>query len=73
MINSADNKKNPDTASKRYVGRSGTYVKQIQGYRAFVPAPLPPNPPLKIDGALQKLLSQADYALGRLFENPGKI
>jgi len=29
---------------------------------------LPPNPPLKIDGALQKLLSQADYALGRLFK-----
>lgn len=66
MINSADNKKNPDTGSKRYIGRSGSYVNQPQGYRAFIPAPLPPNPPLKIDGALQKLLSQADYALGRL-------
>jgi len=47
-------------------GRSGRYVRQASGYRAFIPAPLPPVPPVRIDGALQKLLSEADLALGRL-------
>jgi Fic family protein len=31
-----------------------------------MPAPLPPEPPLKLDGELQGLLSAADRALGRL-------
>ena len=47
-------------------GRAGTYRRQLSGYRAFVPAPLPPNPPVRMTGELQKLLSQADLALGRL-------
>jgi Fic family protein len=47
-------------------GRSGVYVRQPTGYRAFIPAPLPPKPPVSNDGALQRLLSQADFALGRL-------
>ncbi len=47
-------------------GRSGRYVRQPTGYSAFIPAPLPPAPPVRIDGALQRLLSQADLALGRL-------
>lgn len=46
--------------------RAGTYIKQIEGYAAFIPAPLPPDPPLKIDGRLMRLLSDADRALGRL-------
>jgi Fic family protein len=46
--------------------RAGTYQRQITGYRAFVPAPLPPQPPVTLDGELQRLLSQADLALGRL-------
>lgn len=46
--------------------RAGRYVKQPDGYRAFIPAPLPPDPPLKIDGAMLTGLSQADQALGRL-------
>jgi len=46
--------------------RAGRYVKQPTGYRAFVPAPLPPDPPVQITGELQSLLSQADLALGRL-------
>ena len=46
--------------------RSGTYVRQLGGYRAFIPAPLPPDPPVEITGELQVLLSQADRALGRL-------
>jgi Fic family protein len=36
------------------------------GYKAFIPAPLPPKPPVQIAGELQVLLSQADRALGRL-------
>ncbi|MDX8518189.1 Fic family protein [Mesorhizobium abyssinicae] len=47
-------------------GRSGRYVRQPAGYRAFIPSPLPPNPQLTIDAELQNLLSRADRALGRL-------
>jgi Fic family protein len=46
--------------------RAGTYRRQPQGYRAFIPAPLPPDPPVRIEGRLQALLSRADLALGRL-------
>lgn len=46
--------------------RAGRYVTQPQGYRAFLPASLPPNPPIRHQGKLQALLSQADRALGRL-------
>jgi len=46
--------------------RSGRYLRQPSGYRAFIPSPLPPDPPLAIESTLQTLLSAADYALGRL-------
>jgi Fic family protein len=46
--------------------RSGAYVKQPTGYRAFVPSDLPPSPEIKIDLEMQRLLSEADRALGRL-------
>ncbi len=46
--------------------RAGRYVSQPEGYRAFIPAPLPPNPPIQIAGELQTLLSEADRALGYL-------
>ena len=46
--------------------RAGRYVRQPAGYRAFIPAPLPPDPPLDLGGALRDKLSAADYALGRL-------
>ena len=46
--------------------RAGRYLHQPEGYRAFIPAPLPPNPPVQIAGDLQRLLSEADRALGRL-------
>ena len=36
------------------------------GYSAFIPAPLPPAPPLLIDVRLQDLLDEANQALGRL-------
>lgn len=48
------------------VTRAGRYVKQAAGYRAFVPAPLPPEPPIQVDAAMLALLSRADQALGRL-------
>jgi len=46
--------------------RAGRYVKQPTGYRAFIPAVLPPDPPIVLDGELTRLLSDADRALGRL-------
>jgi Fic family protein len=46
--------------------RAGRFVKQVEGYNAFIPAPLPPDPPIAMDGELARLLSDADRALGRL-------
>jgi Fic family protein len=46
--------------------RAGRYVQQTTGYRAFVPAPLPPQPAIQLSGELHRLLSLADRALGRL-------
>jgi len=46
--------------------RAGSYRRQPTGYRAFFPAPLPPHPPIRVEGDFQRLLSQADRALGRL-------
>ncbi len=45
--------------------RAGRLEKQVGGYSAFVPAPLPPRD-LDIGPHLQALLSDADLALGRL-------
>ncbi len=47
-------------------GRSGRYEKQPHGYNAFIPAALPPDPPVTLDSEMWHLLSQADRALGRL-------
>lgn len=46
--------------------RAGRYLRQTTGYAAFLPAPLPPQPPVVIDDEMQTLLSKADRALGRL-------
>lgn len=59
MVNAAEHK--PPAS-----GRAGRYVLQPSGYKAFLPAPLPPEPPVRIEGALQRLLSKADLTLGRL-------
>ena len=48
------------------VSRAGRFVKQPAGYTAFVPAPLPPDPPVHMDSAMVGLLSRADQAVGRL-------
>lgn len=46
--------------------RAGTYVRQLEGYRAFVPKPLPPDSGIAYDDRMLALLSGADRALGRL-------
>jgi len=46
--------------------RAGRWVQQLTGYKAFIPAPLPPDPPLVYSGALQTCLSEADRNIGRL-------
>ena len=50
-------------------GEIGRYEISTTGgerVRAFVPAPLPPDPPLVLDGALQQAFESATLALGRL-------
>ena len=46
--------------------RAGRYVFQPSGYRAFIPEPLPPEPPVNLTGDLLGRLSEAQLALGRL-------
>src|SRR4051812_17092220 len=46
-------------------GRAGQFVP-AGSYEYFVPAPLPPAPPLQYDSEFLRLASQADLALGRL-------
>ena len=46
--------------------RAGRFIQQSTGYKAFIPAPLPPEPPLDYSGALQTALSVADRNIGRL-------
>ena len=45
--------------------RAGRLIQQREGYRAFIPNPLPPDPPLIFDNAMIGFLSKADRALGR--------
>lgn len=54
-----------DSVSKARLGR---YIETSAGgerVRAFVPPPLPPNPPVRLEGLLERM-SAADRALGRL-------
>jgi Fic family protein len=46
--------------------RAGVFVQQPGGFKAFIPKPLPPDPPVQYDDELQALLSKADRALARL-------
>jgi len=46
--------------------RMGIPVHQKGGYQAYIPKPLPPDPPIKFDDELQELLSEADRAIARL-------
>lgn len=51
--------------SEGHITRAGRFIRQVEGYTAFEPAPLPPDPPVD-PGQIQTLLSHADLALGRL-------
>lgn len=49
--------------------RAGVYANQLTGemrYRAFIPKPLPPDPPINMDMDLVTYMSDADRALARL-------
>lgn len=49
--------------------RAGRFVEVAaagESFKAFLPSPLPPKPPLAIDGRMQSLLDQANQELGRL-------
>ncbi len=48
---------------------TGSYIASTVGgesYRAFLPTPLPPQPPLAFDGELLEWLEKANRAIGRL-------
>jgi Fic family protein len=46
--------------------RAGRFVTQPEGYSAFIPKPLPPDPSLALDTGLLNLLEEAVGELGRL-------
>jgi Fic family protein len=49
--------------------RAGRYITQQagpEGFAAFIPAPLPTDPPVSLGLELQELLESANRALGRL-------
>ena len=57
-------------------GEIGRYEATVAGeepVRAFVPAPLPPDPALSPDGPLQQTLEAATLALGRLDAVPALL
>jgi Fic family protein len=51
---------------RKLTGHYDTSVAGGETIRAFVPDPLPPNPPLDLSGGRQRLLEKATLALGRL-------
>jgi Fic family protein len=46
--------------------RAGSFIAQPEGYIAFIPRPLPPDPPLELSPELLSLLEEAVGELGRL-------
>ena len=46
--------------------RSGTYVRQPGKYKAFIPANLPPSPPIKITKGREEKIKQSTILLARL-------
>lgn len=49
-----------------FLNRAGYFMNANAGYKSFVPAKLPPDPPIQFDAEMQTLLSSADRKLGRL-------
>jgi Fic family protein len=54
------------TSTSERAGRWVVAQSGADGYSAFVPASLPPDPALQINARLQTLLDEANQALGRL-------
>lgn len=48
------------------MSRSGRYIQQLSGYKAFIPSDLPPIPPVIMDDSMMALLAEANIAIGRL-------
>ncbi len=48
------------------MSRAGIFEMQSEGYRAFIPKNLPPEPDIEYDDELRSLLSKADRNLARL-------
>ena len=56
--------------------RAGTLVQQQsgrEGFSAFIPTPLPPKPPVLLEGELARLHEAAAYALGKLEGASGRL
>jgi hypothetical protein len=60
---------NPPAASVTST-RAGRYIQQPTGYRAFIPTPLPPNPPIQIAGAHRRAIADN---LGRAAGNGHRV
>ncbi|MGH7604307.1 MAG: Fic family protein [Gemmatimonadaceae bacterium] len=59
----------PPQVLKNASPRAGSLVQQqsgTDGFSAFIPKPLPPDPPLDLSGHIGGLLEQASHSLGRL-------
>jgi len=48
------------------MSRSGHYIRQKTGYKAFIPTSLPPHPAIKLEGHLQALHDKARLAIAEL-------
>lgn len=49
--------------------RTGKFISSSvagEKYKAFVPSPLPPDPPLKLDSEHFELMEKANWSMGRL-------
>jgi len=53
--------------------RAGQYVEQLEGYKAFIPNPLPPVPGIIMDQEMWNLLSQADRGLGQCLKGKAML
>jgi Fic family protein len=57
---------NREEQTNKRAGRWQLVAMPEESYRVFIPAPLPPDPPIVFDAQLQELLERANRALGRL-------
>lgn len=48
------------------MSKSGEYKVQVGGYKAFIPNPLPPKPPIQLNEELTKKLTQASLYMAKL-------